>query len=165
MERHYQVPVPWGGLAAEMDLLMSTSRRLLSLLPLELEHIMNISIMGGGDVRHGGKFGTGCARSLRAGSVGQSRRQTAGDAQPGHVAVRGARFRRRDADEGISSSAIGDDLRSSRRPHPDPLPRGEGMTKRAAWTSNLLHSACISSSPVLGVPSAEPAKPRVDRLF
>jgi hypothetical protein len=67
--------------------------------------------------------------------------------------------------EGIAGSAVGDDLRSSRRPHPDPLPRGEGMTKRAAWTSNLLHSACISSSPVLGVPSAEPAKPRVDRLF
>jgi hypothetical protein len=67
--------------------------------------------------------------------------------------------------EGIAGSAVGDDLRSSRRPPPDPLPRGEGMTKRAAWTSHLLHSACISSSPVLSVPGAEPAKPRVDRLF
>jgi hypothetical protein len=64
--------------------------------------------------------------------------------------------------EGVRRATDGSALRSSRRPHPDPLPWGEGTSRRMAegdalavkagapLTANLLHSICISTqSPAL----------------
>jgi hypothetical protein len=53
--------------------------------------------------------------------------------------------------EGAGRTLDGAGIVSSRRPHPDPLPKGEGITK--AFALNLLHSTCISRPCTLpGVP-------------
>jgi hypothetical protein len=56
--------------------------------------------------------------------------------------------------EGAGRTLDGAGSVSSRRPHPDPLPKGEGITK--AFASNLLHSTCISRSPPPGWIAAAP---------
>jgi hypothetical protein len=56
------------------------------------------------------------------------------------------------------------DIASARRPHPDPLPTGEGMAGSVRGsrkiTEDLLHSTCISRPPLLfGVASPTPLPP------
>jgi hypothetical protein len=53
--------------------------------------------------------------------------------------------------EGASRAFDGADIASARRPHPDPLPQGEGMAggphgrkRRGNFPTHLLHSTCIS---------------------